>query len=152
VSRVGSTRCALGLLAVLAAIGLASPAWSDCRKSIVERELPGEEPQRAQRIDCDEDETPALLEGNAHLTLCDPAALSQIGASFEACSQAVGAAREGLRQAKIRAALRSGTDDALITERYGASSEEIDAARAAADLSGPIAGAATETTEEEVSP
>jgi hypothetical protein len=139
-----------GLLLALASVGLAAPASAGCKKSLTLREVPGGEPQRAQLIECDESETPALLEGNAHLTLCDPAALAQVGASFEGCARAVDAAREGLRKAKIRAALRAGTEKELIEERYAASSEEIEAQRRSADLSGPIPVEAGET--EEVAP
>jgi hypothetical protein len=126
------------ICAIALAIGLAAPASAGCKKSITLREVPGGEPQRAQLIECDESETPTLLEGNAHLTLCDPAALSRTGASFEGCARAVDAAREGLRKAKIRAALRAGTEKELIADRYAASSEEIEALRTSADLSGPI--------------
>ena len=134
----------IGLAGVVALTSAsAHPAAAGCKKSLTWREVPGGEPQPAHLIECDEAEKPALLEPNAHLRLCDPAALAKIGASFESCARAVDAARMGLRKAKIRAALQKGEDDAeAIAARYGASEGEVDALRTSADLSGPIPGGA----------
>jgi len=130
---------AVGLLWIVA-IGLSAPPVSaGCKKSLTLREVPGGDPQRAHLIECEEAEPPALLEGNTHLSLCNPAVLAQVGGSFESCAIAVDAAREGLRQAKIRAALRAGSDEDEIAQRYDASIGEIEAQRTSAELSGPIA-------------
>jgi hypothetical protein len=131
--------CALTSLA-------AASASAGCRRSLTLREIPGGEPVQAQLIECDESERPALLEGNAHLTLCAPETLAATGASFEDCATAVAAAREALRKAKVRAALRAGTDTELIQDRYGASTEEQGALRTSAELSGsvPAGGSTTE--------
>jgi hypothetical protein len=128
----------LVFLGVIAAGLVSTPGRAGCRKSLTQREIPGGEPVAAQLIECDESETPALFEGNAHLTLCAPEALAASGASFEDCATAVAAAREALRKAKVRAALRAGTDSELIQDRYGASAEEQDVLRASAELSGSV--------------
>jgi hypothetical protein len=129
----------VGLVTFLvASILVVSPSWAGCKKSLTMRETPGGTLLPGQLVECDESETPELLLPSAHLDLCNPKVLSQTGTSFEDCARAVDSAREGLRQAKVREAVRSGTDDALIAQRYGASNAEIDAARATADLSGPV--------------
>jgi hypothetical protein len=131
--------------ALVVSLSLAEPAAAGCRKSLTLREVPGGEPQPAHLIECDESQPPALLEQNAHLRMCDPAALANLGASFESCANAVDAARAGLRKAKIRAALQKGEDsDEAIAARYGVTEEEVDAQRSSVDLSGPIPSEATE--------
>jgi len=135
------------ICAIALAICLAAPASAGCRKSITQREVPGGKPQKAQLIECDESETPALLEASAHLRLCDPKVLAQAGASFEHCAAAVDAAREGLRKAKIRAALRAGSEKDAIALRYGASKQEVEAQRISAELSGPIPIGPTDSKE-----
>lgn len=134
-----SRDCLVSLVVAFGLVGLsASDASAGCRKSIQLREIPGGEPVAAQLVECDESETPALLDGNAHLALCSPEALAASGASFEDCATAVAAARDALRKAKVRAALRAGTDAELIEDRYGVSIEEQDALRASAELSGSV--------------
>ena len=138
---------------VVALFALASPlvlpgaALAGCTRSVTYREVPGGEPQPAQLIECDEAEKPALLESSAPLKLCDPKTLAKAGVSFEACAKAVDAARAGLRNAKIRAAVQKGESDATITERYGASKGELDTLRASVDVSGPIPATDVPTAE-----
>lgn len=136
--------CLASLVAVLL---VAAPASAGCKKSLTLRETPGGDPQPAQLIECDESETPALLEPSAHLRLCDPKVLAETGVAFEDCARAVDAARAGFRKAKIRAALQKGEDDAAIALRYGAAEGELDALRVSVDFSGPIRGDA-EASEE----
>jgi hypothetical protein len=130
------------LAAVVLAFGgaalLSSNASAGCQKSLTLREIPGGDPVAAQLIECDESERPALLESSAHLTLCSPEALAASSASFEDCATAVAAAREALRKAKVRAALRSGTDTELIQDRYSASTEELESLSRSAELSGSV--------------
>jgi hypothetical protein len=123
-----SSRIALAVGAFTALVGAPPiPASAACEKSVVVREGPDGREQPHRVVRCDENERPALLEGNAHLTLCDPESLTASGARFEDCANAVDAARTALRKAKIRAALRDGEDEEEIAERYGASESELDA-------------------------
>ena len=117
--------------ALLALAGAAVPASAGCEKTVVVREGPDGRKQPHRLVRCDESERPALLEGNAHLTLCDPKALAASGASFEHCATAVDAARTALRKAKIRAALREGKDEEEIAKTYGATPMELEALRPA---------------------
>lgn len=117
---------------------LAAPATAGCKKSLTLRETPGGDAEPAQLVECDESEAPVLLEQNAQLRLCDPKALALAGVAFEDCARAVAAAREGLRQAKLRAALRAGEDEEALATRYGASEQEIEALRTSVEFSGPM--------------
>jgi hypothetical protein len=120
------------LVAVIAFVAASStPAFAACEKSVVVHEGPDGRDQPHRVVQCDEGERPTLLEGNAHLTLCNPQSLAASGARFEDCAGAVDAARTALRKAKIRAALRKGEDPEEIAERYGASEAELDALRPA---------------------
>lgn len=132
-----SLRWLAGCLAPLVLL-IGTPAFAGCKKSLTLRETPGGGAEPAQIVECDESETPALLEPSAHLRLCDPEALEEAGVSFGDCARAVDGARVGLRQAKIRAALQKEEDSAAIVERYGASKGELETLRSSADLSGPM--------------
>jgi hypothetical protein len=125
-----SNRLTLALVVLAVALAASSvPASAACEKSVVVRKGSDGREQPHRVVRCDENERPALLEGNAHLTLCDPKALAASGARFEDCAGAVDAARTALRKAKIRAALRDGADAEEIAERYGASESELEALR-----------------------
>ena len=117
------------LVAVALALGGASQAGAACEKSIGLREGLDGRKQPYRVVHCDAGEGTELLAGSSHLALCDPKALAASGASFEACAGAVDAARTALRRAKLRAALREGADEEELSERYGATSAELEALR-----------------------